>query len=283
MADELWIVSDNESAGWRVDADGKVTTDHEYPLDGERVNISVPDAPLTEKQAFAIRDLIVDLRQDGVLEKGPAVGVQYPQRTTVDNVKQSMPFLHCWHDNCDEEWHSSADLGVSEGLPWVTPEAVEPPDQTVHHDTVAAHTDLSGTAERRRARDEKGHFVADDPDTPDVDEAWEDVPEKPAAGVPQEAQSGDLVEGLLRNREDVVDVPGQVVLEPGMTGPEVTAWQAVCNEVLGMQTETHSEVELLIPDGQFGEQTEHVTRIVQTILEVPVTGRVDEDTWTAVL
>jgi hypothetical protein len=23
-----------------------------------------------------------------------------------------------------------------------------------------------------RARDEKGYFIADDPDTPDVDEAW---------------------------------------------------------------------------------------------------------------
>ena len=279
MADELWIVSDKEAAGWCVDANGKVTTDDDYPLDGDRVSISVPVAPLTEKQAFAIRDLIVDLRKDGVLEKGPAVGVQYPQRTTVDNVKQSMPFLHCWHDNCDEEWHSSADLGVSEGLSWVEPEAVEPPDQTVHQDTLAAHADLSETAERRRARDEKGHFVADDPDTPDVNEAWEDVPEKPAAGVPQEQLSGDLLEG----EEDGVDVPGQVVLEPGMTGPEVTAWQAVCNEILATQTETHSEVELLTPDGSFGEQTEHVTRIIQTILEVPVTGRVDEDTWTAVL
>jgi hypothetical protein len=27
--------------------------------------------------------------------------------------------------------------------------------------------------EIKRARDEKGHYVADDPDTPDINEAWE--------------------------------------------------------------------------------------------------------------
>lgn len=33
---------------------------------------------------------------------------------------------------------------------------------------------------RRRARTEDGHFKADDPSTPDVNEAWEEVEEKPA-------------------------------------------------------------------------------------------------------
>ena len=274
MADELWIVSDKDPAGWCVAPDGKVTTDDEYPLSGERVSISVPDAPLTEKQAYAIRGLIVDLRKDGVLEKGPAVGVQYPQRTTVDNVKQSMRFLHCWHDDCDEEWHSSADAGVSEGLPWVKPEAVEPPDQTVHQDTLVEHANLSETAERRRARDDKGHFIADDPDTPDVDEAWEDVPEKPAAGVTQDQPSEDSLEGGE-------DVPGQVVLSEGMEGVEVAAWQAVVNEVLA--TDTNSEEELLTADGVFGPVTVNATMTVQSILGVSPSGVVDGDTWVAVI
>lgn len=33
---------------------------------------------------------------------------------------------------------------------------------------------------RRRARTEDGHFKADDPSTPDVNEAWEEVEKKPA-------------------------------------------------------------------------------------------------------
>ena len=62
MADELWIVRDDQSCGWCVDAKGKITTDDEYVTEGrERINIGVPDAPLTQKQADAIRGLICDL------------------------------------------------------------------------------------------------------------------------------------------------------------------------------------------------------------------------------
>jgi hypothetical protein len=251
MADELWIVSDTEAAGWCVAANGKVATDDEYPLGGGRVNISVSASPLTEKQAFAIRDLICDLRKDGVLEKNPAVGVQYPQRTTVDNVKQSMPFLHCWPDNCDEEWHSSADIGVSEGLPWVTPEAVEPPDQLVHQGMQAQHDSLGAARDERRAAE-------------------------PAAGVTQGQQSKDSLEG------DTETEMNQMVLVEGMEGSEVEAWQGVCNEVLAQSTD-HDYVELLITDGVFGTETTQVTAVVQTILGVPPTGKVDEDTWVAVL
>ena len=40
--------------------------------------------------------------------------------------------------------------------------------------------EVSVSDEPERARDDEGHFVADDPDTPEVDEAWEggDAPEK---------------------------------------------------------------------------------------------------------
>ena len=106
MADELWIVGDEESHAWSVDAKGKVTTNDDYPIDGERVVIGVADSPLTQKQADGIRGLICDLRKDGVLDFNPAVGVQYPQRTTVLNVEQAMRYLHAWTDDCDEEWHT---------------------------------------------------------------------------------------------------------------------------------------------------------------------------------
>ena len=33
---------------------------------------------------------------------------------------------------------------------------------------------------KKRARDDNGHFIADDPATPDVDEAWEDDEAPPA-------------------------------------------------------------------------------------------------------
>ena len=57
---------------------------------------------------------------------------------------------------------------------------------------------------RRRARTEDGHFKADDPSTPDVNEAWEDVaklakePEKKAA--PKKAQD-EIVWFESRNQE----------------------------------------------------------------------------------
>tara|TARA_R110000868_G_C10377791_1_gene719062 strand:- start:359 stop:460 length:102 start_codon:yes stop_codon:yes gene_type:complete len=31
---------------------------------------------------------------------------------------------------------------------------------------------ITGTEERVRARDELGQFIADDPNTPDINEAW---------------------------------------------------------------------------------------------------------------
>ena len=244
MADELWIVSAAEHAGWTIDSEGKTVTDKEYPVDGPRVNIAVPDAPLTEKQAKAIRKLIANLRTDGVLAGYPKVGVQYPNNTTVDNVKQSLAYIRCWHDDCDEEAHSGADLGVSEGLPWVTSEAVEPPDQSVHQDALAQHSSLTAARDERKAAE-------------------------PAAGVPEESQSGGLVEG------------GEEVLSVGMEGTNVEAWQAVCNEVLAQ--DVNSEEELLVADGVFGPDTKKVTEAVQSILGVPATGVVDNDTWVAVI
>jgi len=264
MADELWIVSDAELAGWTVDAEGKTDTNKEYNLDAPRVSIAVPDAPLTEKQAKAIRKLIVKLRKDGVLHHNPKVGVLYPQKTTVDNVTQSMPYLHCWQDDCDEELHTFADAGVSEGLPWVGPTPVEPPDQSVHQDPHAEAVEFAATRGRRKARDEDALYDRDD------------TPPEPAAGVPEAPLSTDPVEG------DSDDVSGQVVLSFGSAGTEVEAWQAVCNEVLSMPE--HADIdELLLTDGDFGPKTVKVTRLIQRILGVPMTGTVDGDTWVAVI
>ena len=66
-----------------------------------------------------------------------------------------------------------------------------------------------------------------------------------------------------------------------MEGPEVEAWQAVCNEVLAQ--DANSEEELLVTDGKFGPDTKTVTKAVQSILGVPASGVVDNDTWVAVL
>jgi peptidoglycan hydrolase-like protein with peptidoglycan-binding domain len=264
MADELWIVSDAESAGWTVDAEGKVDTNKKYNLESGRISIAVPDAPLTEKQAKAIRKLIGKLRADGVLGYNPKVGVQYPHRTTVDNVTQSMRYLHCWPDDCDIAHATSADAGVSTKSRWIEPVSVEPPDQSVHQDPTAESAEFAATRERRKARNEDALYGRDDP------------PSEPAAGVTQDQPSKDSLEG------DTGGVPNQMVLQEGMEGVEVQAWQGVCNEVLG-QTDDHDYVELLIADGVFGPETTTVTAVVQTILLVPATGIVDEDTWIAVL
>lgn len=264
MADELWIVSDAELAGWTVDAEGKTVTNKEYNLGASRVSIAVPDAPLTEKQAKAIRKLIVKLRKDDVLHHNPKVGVLYPQKTTVDNVVQSMPYLHCWQDDCDEELHTSADAGVSESRPWTNPTPVDPPDQSVHQSAAAESADFVATRKRRMARNEDALYGRDD------------LPSEPAAGVPETPLLGDPVEG------DSDDIPGQVHLSFGSAGTEVEAWQAVCNEILSMPD--HADVgELLSTDGDFGPQTVKVTRQIQHILGVPMTGTVDGDTWTAVI
>ena len=249
MADELWIVSDKEPAGWTVDAEGKVGTNKKYNLGSGRISIAVPDAPLTEKQAKAIRKLIGKLRADGVLQHNPKVGVLYPQKSTVANVGQSLNYIRCWQDDCDEELRTTADAGVSKGVKWVEPAMVEPPDQSVHQDTQAQHASLTAARDERRASE-------------------------PAAGVTQDQPSEDSLEGGE-------DVPGQVVLSEGMEGVEVAAWQAVVNEVLA--TDTNSEEELLTADGVFGPVTVNATMTVQSILGVPPSGVVDGDTWVAVI
>ena len=279
MADELWIVRDDQPCGWCVDAKGKITTDDEYVTENrERINIGVPDAPLTQKQADAIRGLICDLRKDDVLEFNPAVGAQYPQRTTVANVQQAMGYLHAWPDDCDEELHTSADLGLSSEMPWVDGVAVTPPDQASHQDDPS----MVPQTEKVRARNEKGHFIADNPDT-DENEAWVEASsseadeQKPAAGDSQEQQGGEVTHG----GDSTEDMPVMGLLcASGEQGESVEAWQAVCNEILLRNDSIDAEP---IPvDGSFGEQTENLTRIVQAELGVPVTGALDQATWDAV-
>ena len=50
----------------------------------------------------------------------------------------------------------------------------------------AGYLELESTF-KKRARDDNGHFVADDPDTPDVNEAYE---EEPAEETPTPKKSG---------------------------------------------------------------------------------------------
>ena len=59
---------------------------------------------------------------------------------------------------------------------------------------------------RRRARTKDGHFKADDPSTPDVNEAWEDVEvkeTKPKKAAPKKAEApkDDIVWFESRNAE----------------------------------------------------------------------------------
>lgn len=250
MADELWIVTTG-NAGWHVDAEGKTKVNKEYPASElARLNVSIDDAPLTEKQAKAIRKLVIKLRGDGLLGSAPKRGTQYPS-SEVANVVQSMPYLRCWPDDCDEELHTSADLALAEGFPWVEPTVVEPP---VQESQAAIASSLASLRDERKAAE-------------------------PAAGVAQEPQSGDLVGGEEYDAEELV--PGQVTLSSGMEGDEVSAWQSVCNEVFDHHEV--SDLEMLTNDGVFGPVTEVNTRRVQELLKVPVTGQVDASTWTAIL
>ena len=282
MADELWIVGDEESHAWSVDAKGKVTTNDDYPIDGERVVIGVADSPLTQKQADGIRGLICDLRKDGVLDFNPAVGVQYPQRTTVLNVEQAMRYLHAWTDDCDEEWHTSADAGLCSEIPWEDGEVVEPPDQSIHQQQVTDDLTSSADVKRERARNDKGHFIADAPAPPE-DEAWVEVAggpqaieEKPAGGDSQE-QQGEVTHG----GDSTEDMPVmQILCAPGEKNQAVETWQAVCNEIV--MANDSIDMEPIGVDGSFGEQTEALTRVVQEALGVPVTGLCDQATWDAV-
>jgi len=295
MADELWIVDMETNHGWHVDAKGKVVTHDDYPADVlERVNVAVEDAPLTRKQADAIRGLVIALREDGVLDKAPAVGIQYPSRTVMANVTQSMRYLHSWTDDCDEELHTLADIGLCTEIPWEDPVIIPPVDQSPHQDTHKGHTEAVV-----RARNEKGHFIADDPDTPE-NEAWVEVEQgdltevishidpiiqEPAAGA-SENPSDDSLQGEIALAPGH-DVPGQVTVMSGDEGPEVETWQTVINEILDSEPERYvgdpTGLDLISVDGVFGDETQAATSHVQAILEIPVTGSCDQATWDAVL
>jgi len=74
--------------------------------------------------------------------------------------------------------------------------------------------------------------------------------------------------------------PGQVTIQEGDEHELVTEWQAVCNEIL-MDTETEEDYFLEV-DGLFGSETRKTTKLVQQILNVTVTGIVNQETWEAV-
>jgi hypothetical protein len=71
-----------------------------------------------------------------------------------------------------------------------------------------------------------------------------------------------------------------------MSGPEVEAWQTICNEVLlGDQHGDFGDPDelVLVVDGDFGEDTKQTTMAVQFVLGLDTSGDVDQDTWHAVL
>jgi hypothetical protein len=85
---------------------------------------------------------------------------------------------------------------------------------------------------------------------------------------------------------DESDIPGQVTLKSGDAGPEVEAWQTVCNEMLlGDDDGGFGDPDglFLTVDGHFGSETRNTTLAVQYVLGLATTGDVDEATWYAVL
>ena len=113
---------------------------------------------------------------------------------------------------------------------------------------------------------------------------------RPAAGAPTPCpECGGSPCACVEGAEVAVapgDVPGQVVLTPGMSGPEVEAWQTICNEILleeGNEDFGDPDELLLVVDGDFGEDTRQTTMAVQYALGLDTSGDVDQDTWHAVL
>lgn len=72
-----------------------------------------------------------------------------------------------------------AKAGIAAPKPAVVP-APKPAPKPKPAAKIEIVEEVSVSDEPERARDDEGHFVADDPDTPEVDEAWEggDAPEK---------------------------------------------------------------------------------------------------------
>ena len=67
---------------------------------------------------------------------------------------------------------------------------------------------------RKRAKDAEGHFVADNPATPDVNEAWvEDSPESPQ-GTLEEVAPPEPETVLATAEEASADVPEEPVFSP---------------------------------------------------------------------
>ena len=86
----------------------------------------------------------------------------------------------------DGRWMLCADLlteispgGLyADGFALLPPEMFAEVDVIPWADAVALLPQAEPEVERIRARDAQGQFVADDPATPDVDEAWVEVPQE---------------------------------------------------------------------------------------------------------
>ena len=71
----------------------------------------------------------------------------------------------------------------------------------------------------------------------------------------------------------------EATIQEGDENGLVLEWQAICNEIL-MDTETEENYFLEV-DGKFGPETRKTTKLVQSTLNIPTTGTVDETTWQA--
>ena len=139
--------------------------------------------------------------------------------------------------------------------------------------------------------DEEPTFTGGRPRLPEGTVTWNPYKDaKPAAGAPTPCpECGESPCVCVEGAEVAVapgDVPGQVVLASGMSGPEVEAWQTICNEILleeGNEDFGDPDALLLVVDGDFGEETKQTTMAVQYALGLDTSGVVDEDTWHTVL
>jgi hypothetical protein len=123
---------------------------------------------------------------------------------------------------------------------------------------------------------------------------------RPAAGAPTPCpECGESPCGCVEGAEIAVapgdsdfeeddegDIPGQVTLKSGDSGPEVEAWQTVCNEILLGDDESEfgdPDGLILVVDGHYGPATRQTTQAVQYVLGLDTSGDVDQATWHAVL
>jgi hypothetical protein len=113
--------------------------------------------------------------------------------------------------------------------------AVAPPPEP----EVEAEAEAEVEAERKRARDDDGHFVADDPETPEVDEAWEaeaDTPEEEAEAKPNWPEwNGEMTKKELLEVVDTLKEMGLKVASVSMKSTHSAIMTAIQDAIEGAE------------------------------------------------